>query len=106
MRVHLLVRLDVAGNAQQLDVLRIVRPRLHAIWTVNGVSTFNWFDVVTINSGGDESIALAPFTQSASSLPHYPLHLCPTWRVQQLLVSFISAHTRHHSTPSGRKSIA
>jgi hypothetical protein len=62
MRVHLLVRLDVAGNAQQLDVLRIVRPRPHAVRSIHGVSTFDGLDVMAIDSCGYESFALASFT--------------------------------------------
>lgn len=81
MRAHFLMGLDVAIDTQQLDVRWIVSPRLHAVGTFNRVSTFDWLDVVAVNARGNESLALAPLAQASSPLPHYPLHLCPTWRV-------------------------
>ena len=62
MRVHLLVRLDVARDAQQFDVLRVVRPRLHAVRSIHGVSAFDGLDVMAIDSGGYESFAPTAFT--------------------------------------------
>ena len=94
---HLLVGLDVAGDAQQLDVGRIVTELLHLH---DGTATLHGLDVVAVHAWRDVpvghscrlALADAPLTQSVGTSPHLGLHLPPPWAVQQSLVVLVSAH--------------
>ena len=79
MRVHLLVGLDVAGDAQQLDVADIVGQPLHLLLSL---CRLYGLDVVAVHAGTDESLAAASLAKSTSSLPDKSLHLGPALAVQ------------------------
>ena len=99
MAVHLLVGLDVARDAQQFDVADIVCQPLHRLLSLGRLY---WYLMVAVNSGGDVAagqnsggytLSSASLAQASSPLPHLSLYLGPSWRVQQSLVSFVSAHS-------------
>ena len=83
---HLLVGLDVAGDAQQLDVVDVVGQPLHLLF---GLGRLDRHLVMTVNAGGDiwhttlgNAVSLASLAKSASPLPHHPLYLMPSLVVQ------------------------
>ena len=94
--LSLSVNLDVAILTHQHDVVRVVTSGLHTVRTFNGVRTLDGSDVVAVQllrqATSHDAFLHAHLTASVGSLPHDCLHRLPPLRVQQLLVSWVSAH--------------
>ena len=90
------VNLDVTILTHQHDVVRVVAPGTHTIRTFNRVGTFDGSDVVAVQlrraATSDDAFLHAHLAQSVGTLPHDSLHLLPLPTIQQLLVSWVSAH--------------
>ena len=93
---HLLMRLDVTGNTQQSDVADIVGQPFHLLLRS---PRFNRHDMMAVNTRSYvwfatllNSFLVAPLAQSVGSSPHDALHLFPSLVVQQLGVTWVSAH--------------
>ena len=76
------MRLDVAGNTQQADVVHIVCQPLHLLLSLG---TLHGNDVVAIFPSGDVPFIKATLAESVGSPPYDALHLHPPLAVQQLL---------------------
>ena len=95
---HLLMCPDMAGNAKQAHIIRIKTELLHLLLSLR---RFNRHNMMAVHSRSDDAFLQTILTQAVGSQPHRALCLCPTLRVEQSLVSFISAHG---STSKGLKS--
>ena len=91
------VNLDVTILTHQHDVVRVVTSGTHTVWAFNRVGTFDGSDVVAVQlrrtATSDDAFLHAHLAQSVGTLPHDSLHLLPLLAIQQLLVSWVSAHT-------------
>ena len=88
MAVHLLMRLDVAGNAQRFQVSLVVCQPLHLLLSLG---CFDWHLVVYVYGRAHEPFALAPLAQRMC-LQVCTTDVLPPGRVQQSLVSWVTAH--------------
>jgi hypothetical protein len=79
MGAHLLMHLDVAGDAQQLAVVRIVRQSLHLL---HRLRLFNGSDVMHVNTSGDEAFSLAQLAQAVGTSEHLGSQQLPPLVVQ------------------------
>jgi hypothetical protein len=86
------MRLDVAGDAQQADVVDVVAQPLHL---GQRLAALHWDDMVAIYAWRNEPAFFSTsFTQPTSPCLDDGLHLRPSWTVEQSLVVFVSAHFR------------
>ena len=90
MGSHVLVYLDVTGDAQQLAVVRVVCQSLHLL---HRLRLFNGSDVMHVHAWGDEALSLAQLAQASGTSEHLGSQQLPPLVVQQSLVSWVSAHT-------------
>ena len=87
--VHRLVGLDVAGYAEQTAVAWRVCQSLHLL---NALGCLHWRDVVHIHPWRVDALLKAFLAQSVGSLEHLSSQHLPSPIIQQLLVSWVSAH--------------
>ena len=86
---HSLVRLDVAGYAEQTAVGWIVGESLHLLYAL---ATLYWYDMVHVHTRRVDTLLKAFLAQSVGALEHLSSQHLPSLIVQQLLVSWVSAH--------------
>jgi hypothetical protein len=79
----------MALDAKQLAVVGIVAESFHFLRTA---CRFDWHDVMAVHASPDDALLLAFFAQSFRSLPHDAFHFPPSLRVEQPLVSLVTAH--------------
>ena len=92
MGAHVLMHLDVAGNAQQLAVVGIVTPCTHSVWSFNRLRLFDRSDVMHVHAWGYEALSLAQLAQAVGTSEHLGPQQLPPLVIQQSLVSWVSAH--------------
>ena len=96
MAVHFLMGLDVTRNAKCFEVRWVVCQPLHLLFSLGRLDRCL---VMHVNGSGHEPLALAPLTQWMR-LQVCTTDVLPPGRVQQPLVSLVSAHG---SWSNGRK---
>ena len=87
--VHRLVGLDVAGYAEQTAVGWRVCQSLHLL---HALGCLHWRDVVYIHPWRVDALLKAFLAQSVGALEHLSSQQLPSLIIQQLLVSWVSAH--------------
>ena len=82
VRSHLLMHLDVAGDAQQLAVGGIVTPCTHSVWAFDRLGLLDGSDVMHVHTSGDEALGLAPLAQAVGTAEHLSPQQLPLLVVQ------------------------
>ena len=79
MGAHLLMHLDMTGDAQQLAVGGIVCQPFHLL---HRLRLFDGSDVMHVNAWGDEALSLAQLAQTSSTPEHLGSQQLPPLVVQ------------------------
>ena len=82
VRSHLLMHLDVAGDAQQLAIGGIVTPCTHSVWSFDRLGLLDGSDVMHVHTSGDEALGLAPLAQAVGTAEHLSPQQLPLLVVQ------------------------